>query len=89
MRRNLSTPLLAIILLFSAAFLIGCLPAEELPLVEPEPTQAAPESPAAAPQLATARVSARISEPGIALVTGHNDQQYEVTEDPADDRSGP
>jgi uncharacterized OsmC-like protein len=40
------------------------------------------EPPAEASQLATAKVSAELSEPGLALVTGHNDQQFFVDAEP-------
>ena len=33
-----------------------------------------------APELATARVSATLSEPGQAIISGHNDLQYSVVE---------
>ncbi len=82
MRRTIAPTLLGIFIFLSAVLFTGCLPAEELPLAaQTTPQIAAPAD--EAPQLATAKVSARLSEPGRAQVTGHNDQQYFVDAEPA------
>ena len=78
MQKRMSQTLLITSILLSLFFLSGCLPAAEPGLVESQAAQENAESPVKAPQLATAKVSAELSEPGLALVTGHNDQQFFV-----------
>ena len=74
-------------IIISASFLTlvvllnGCSPAaqSELEATAPSPEIAEPATEAA--QLATARVTAEISEAGRAVVTGHNNTQYIVDAD--------
>ena len=75
MKKRISQTLLITSILFLAIFLSSCQPAGS---EEPQPAQENVETPEEAPQLATAKVSAELSEPGLALVTGHNDQQFFV-----------
>jgi uncharacterized OsmC-like protein len=71
MKQSIIQNLYVVLILLFATLASGCLPAAG---PASEGTQAAPE----APQLATARVSAQLSGPGQATVTGHNDLQYVV-----------
>jgi hypothetical protein len=54
-------------------------PAAEGSQTTVEESQAVPEG----PQLATARVSAKLSEPGRVTITGHNDLQFSVDAAPS------
>jgi uncharacterized OsmC-like protein len=69
--------------LMFAILLTGCFsapePAAESVQAAAEDSQAAPES----PQLATAKVSAQLSEPGRAIVTGHKDLQFTIEAAPS------
>ena len=69
--------------LMFAILLSGCLsapePAAEEVQAASEDSQEVPEG----PQLATARVTAQISEPGRATVTGHKDLQFSVDAAPS------
>ncbi len=78
MKRRITQTLLITSILLSAIFLSGCLPVTEPGAEEPQATQESAELPAEAPQLATSRVSAKISQPGRAVVTGHNNTQFFV-----------
>jgi uncharacterized OsmC-like protein len=78
MQKRMGQTLFITSILLSLFFLSGCLPAGEPGLEESQAAQEDGESPVKAPQLATAKVSAELSEPGLALVTGHNDQQFFV-----------
>lgn len=74
-------------LLVALLFLNGCgstveTGTEPLPPVEDAPSSPIAESGEPA-ELATARVSATLGEPGEAVLTGHNDLQYSVAEDGA------
>ncbi|UCC53181.1 MAG: OsmC family protein [Anaerolineaceae bacterium] len=73
--------LLSTSIFLSLLVLSACSSAVESP---PQSEQTAQESTPEAvevPELATARVSAMLSEPGEAVVTGHNDLQYAVFEE--------
>jgi len=83
MSRNIALTLLVMSFFLSAALITGCLPAEELPSITAQETPQSAEQASEAPQLATAKVSAQLSEPGRAQVTGHNDQRYFVDAGPA------
>jgi uncharacterized OsmC-like protein len=67
-------------ILISAVLLSACFSAPESAA---EGSQAAPADSQAAPQLTTAKVSAKLSEPGRATVTGHGDLQFSVEAEPS------
>ena len=79
---NLIRFLVAMFLVGLAFSLIGCLPETAADLELPPPTQESVQPPADSAELATAKVSAVLSEPGRALVTGHKDLQYFVDSEP-------
>ena len=62
----------------SVIILSSCLPATESSSGEPESIQSNSEPPTQEVQLATAKVTAALDQPGRALVTGHNNKQYLV-----------
>jgi uncharacterized OsmC-like protein len=82
MQKRMSPTLLIASIFVSLFFLSGCQPAGEPGLEASQTAQENAESPPEAPQLATARVTADISQPGRAIVTGHNNLQYFVDAEP-------
>lgn len=82
MKKSIIQTLLVTSILLTVIFLSGCLPATESSSDASQETQENAELPAEAPQLATSRVSANISQPGRAIVTGHNNKQYFVDTEP-------
>lgn len=82
--KRFKTQLLVIALTFIFLFLLnGCGSLLESTVQPAQPTQEAAADGAESTDLATARVSAGLSEPGRAVVTGHNDLQYTVVEEGA------
>ena len=83
MKKIVSQLHLLALIFVSLFFLNGCNAAAEPVEQAAQAAQEAAAESAEAPELATARVSAILSEPGQALVTGHNDLQYTVLEEGA------
>ncbi len=83
MQKRISQTLIIASIFVSLFFLSGCGQAGEPGVEESQTAQENSESPSEeAPQLATARVTANLSQPGRAIVTGHNNQQYFVDAEP-------
>jgi uncharacterized OsmC-like protein len=81
MKKRILPTLILTIILTSIIFLSSCLPATESSSGESETVQGNAEQPVPDVQLATAKVNAALDQPGRALVTGHNNQQYFVDAD--------
>ena len=80
--KNQNLIMIAVFFLGLTFFLMGCLPET---VSDPEvsvQTQENAQPPADTADLATAKVSAVIAQPGRALVTGHKDLQYFVDSEP-------
>lgn len=82
MNTNLFKVAFFALILGSLFLLSGCLAETKTDLEAPQATRESADPSADAPELATARVSATLSEPGRALVTGHKDLQYVVDAEP-------
>jgi uncharacterized OsmC-like protein len=78
-----------VLIFWGLAFvLIGCLP-ETVSNSESAPQmQENPQPPADTADLATAKVSAVMTDPGRALITGHNDLEYYVESEPQSQNLG-
>lgn len=81
MKKRMAQIFLLASILTLAVFLNGCSPAVQSDLEAATPSPEIAEPAAEAAQLATARVTAEISEAGRAMVTGHNNTQYIVDAD--------
>jgi uncharacterized OsmC-like protein len=80
--KRFTTQLLVIALTIILLFLLnGCDLLLESTVQPAQPTEEAAAGAAETADIATARVSATLSEPGRALITGHNDLQFTVIEE--------
>jgi uncharacterized OsmC-like protein len=80
--RILNRVTIVAIILAITLLLFGCLPATVADLESAPQTQDNPQAPAESADLATAKVSAMITDPGRALITGHNDLEYYIDSEP-------